>query len=82
MTPLSPFLAMFIPALVASLGGVLAIIWHPSHHATAWVLISAFSVGGRITLPRLISGVRYDQRVARCCDHISIDSYLLDCDIR
>ncbi len=40
---MTPFLAMFIPAVVASLGGVLAIVWHPSHHARS--LIQHFAAG-------------------------------------
>ena len=40
---MSPFLTMFIPAVVASLGGILAIFWNPSHHARS--LIQHFAAG-------------------------------------
>ena len=40
---MSPFLTMFIPAIVASLGGILAIFWNPSHQARS--LIQHFAAG-------------------------------------
>lgn len=40
---MTPLLAMFIPALVASLGGVLAVFWNPSHQARS--LIQHFAAG-------------------------------------
>ena len=40
MTPLQ---AMFIPAVVAALGGVLALLWHPSHNVRS--LIQHFAAG-------------------------------------
>lgn len=40
---MSPYIAMLIPAVVASLGGLLAIYWHPSHHARS--LIQHFAAG-------------------------------------
>ena len=40
---MSLFLTMFIPAIVASLGGILAIFWNPSHHARS--LIQHFAAG-------------------------------------
>lgn len=40
---MSPFLTMFIPAIVASLGGLLATVWNPSHHARS--LIQHFAAG-------------------------------------
>lgn len=48
---MTPFMAMFIPALVASLGGLLAIFWNPSHqtrsliqHFAAGVVLAALAV--------------------------------------
>lgn len=48
---MTPFLSMFIPALVASLGGILAIFWSPSHqtrsliqHFAAGVVLAALAV--------------------------------------
>jgi len=40
---MTPLLAMFIPAVVASLGGVLAVFWNPSHQARS--LIQHFAAG-------------------------------------
>jgi zinc transporter, ZIP family len=40
---MSPFLTMSIPAVVAALGGILAIVWHPSHQARS--LIQHFAAG-------------------------------------
>lgn len=40
---MSPFIAMFIPAVVASLGGLLAVVWSPSHQARS--LIQHFAAG-------------------------------------
>ena len=40
---MSPWLAMAIPAFVASIGGLLAIVWNPSHHARS--LIQHFAAG-------------------------------------
>lgn len=48
---MSPYLAMFIPAFVASLGGLLAVFWSPSHqtrsliqHFAAGVVLAALAV--------------------------------------
>lgn len=48
---MTPFIAMFIPALVASLGGLLAVYWSPSHqtrsliqHFAAGVVLAALAV--------------------------------------
>ncbi|MGB5108519.1 MAG: zinc permease [Formosimonas sp.] len=40
---MNPFVAMLIPALVAVAGGVLAMLWHPSHNARS--LIQHFAAG-------------------------------------
>lgn len=40
---MSPYIAMFIPAIVASLGGILAVYWNPSHQARS--LIQHFAAG-------------------------------------
>ncbi|MFY9142485.1 ZIP family metal transporter [Sulfuricurvum sp.] len=40
---MTPFIAMFIPAIVASLGGLLAVVWSPSHQARS--LIQHFAAG-------------------------------------
>lgn len=88
---MTPFLAMFIPAVIASLGGALAIVWNPSHHARsliqhfaagvvlaalavevlpelgrehapAWVLISAFSVGGILMYLMKLWSIRLEEK--------------------
>lgn len=48
---MTPFMAMFIPAIVASLGGLLAVYWNPSHqtrsliqHFAAGVVLAALAV--------------------------------------
>ena len=48
---MTPLVAMFIPALVASLGGLLAVYWSPSHqmrsliqHFAAGVVLAALAV--------------------------------------
>lgn len=40
---MSPLLSMLIPAIVASLGGILAVFWNPSHHTRS--LIQHFAAG-------------------------------------
>lgn len=40
---MSPIISMLIPAIVASLGGVLALVWSPSHHTRS--LIQHFAAG-------------------------------------
>lgn len=40
---MSPMTAMFIPALVATIGGLLAVVWNPSHHTRS--LIQHFAAG-------------------------------------
>lgn len=40
---MSPYIAMLIPAIVASLGGILAVYWNPSHQARS--LIQHFAAG-------------------------------------
>jgi ZIP family zinc transporter len=48
---MTPYIAMFIPAIVASLGGLLAVYWNPSHqirsliqHFAAGVVLAALAV--------------------------------------
>lgn len=48
---MTPFMAMFIPAIVASFGGLLAVFWNPSHqmrsliqHFAAGVVLAALAV--------------------------------------
>lgn len=88
---MSPFLAMFIPAVIASLGGALAIFWNPSHHtrsliqhfaagvvlaalavevlpelgrehAPAWILISAFTIGGILMYLMKLWSIRLEKK--------------------
>lgn len=40
---MSPIISMLIPAIVASLGGILALVWSPSHHTRS--LIQHFAAG-------------------------------------
>lgn len=40
---MTPYIAMLIPAVVASLGGILAVYWNPSHQARS--LIQHFAAG-------------------------------------
>lgn len=35
---MSPYIAMLIPAIVASLGGFLAVFWSPSHQTRSLIL--------------------------------------------
>ena len=95
---MSPWLAMLIPAVVASLGGVLAIFWNPSHHARsliqhfaagvvlaalavevlpelgrehapAWVLISAFTVGGILMYIMKLWSIRLEEKTEHLGDN-------------
>ncbi|MFA5214550.1 ZIP family metal transporter [Sulfuricurvum sp.] len=95
---MSPWLAMLIPAVVASLGGVLAIFWNPSHHARsliqhfaagvvlaalavevlpelgrehapAWVLISAFTIGGILMYIMKLWSIRLEEKTEHLGDN-------------
>ncbi|HZF71744.1 ZIP family metal transporter [Sulfuricurvum sp.] len=95
---MSPWLAMAIPAVVASLGGLLAIFWNPSHHARsliqhfaagvvlaalavevlpeigrehapAWILISAFSIGGILMYIMKLWSIRLEAKTEHLGDN-------------
>ncbi len=97
---MTPYLAMFIPALVASIGGALAIIWNPSHHtrsliqhfaagvvlaalavevlpelgrehAPAWILISAFTIGGILMYLMKLWSIRLEEKI----EHLGESSF-------